>query len=318
MKPSSPRSVLLVVFIVLIVTAEYRLTEKLLPKEQKRLPQQNCMEENGDGWPSVAVIIPIHNWERRNALLQAIRSVVNQTYQGRLETIVVDTSMDPRANELDELRFPRPVHITHVKPPKGTWSGFPRNVGIRAAKNFEYVAFQDSDDVWFPNKLELQFQFMKFYNTSFVTSDFVLPKRCRLRPHIKGAIWKDWSLDEMLESPWGNGGEYRLQEKGNPLLDWAYLPPLANLKLLEWGNFASTSSVVIRRSVLIDHALLFNETQPYAEDWDLWKRILGVSGMKMGYLSRPTFALDHYCHGGASTNYESPPPLESNALSQRV
>ena len=264
--------------------------------------------------PSVTAIIPINNWARRDALLQAIHSVVNQTYRGRLETIVIDTSMDRRAKEeLDALSFPRPVQMIHIEAPHGTWSGFPRNVGIHAANNTDYVAFQDSDDVWFPNKLELQFDFMKLYNEfDFVVSEAVLPKRCR-RSIVNGSVtWTDWSVDEMLattsSSPLAHGGSYRRylgSLRGSPVTDGSYLPALMDRKIVEWNNCALTPGVMIRRSILIDHGLFFNETQRMGEDWDMWKRMMSIDGIKLGYLSRPTFAVDRACHGGSRTNYQA-------------
>ena len=109
----------------------------------------------------------------------------------------------------------------------------------------------------------------------------------------------------MLASPLGNGGKYRKSNPGSPVTDGAYMPPIIDLKILEWANVASTSSVIVKRSVLIDHDLFFSETQPNGEDWDLWKRILSDAGVKLGYLSIPTFALDRVCHGGAPTNYDA-------------
>ena len=278
------------------------------PKSQGQMGQMLWNGGSQVPFPSVAVIIPFNKWARRDALLQSIRSIVDQTYQGHLETIVVDTSMDPRAEELDKISFQRPVRIIHVQPPKDTWAGFPRNVGIHAAKDFEYVAFQDSDDVWFRNKLELQFQFMNVFNSVFSTSDFVLPKRCRQSRQNGATIWRDWSEEEMMASPIGNGGEYRTwigSQQGSLIKDGAYIPAMVDIRLMEFSNLASTSSVVIKRSVLIDNNLLFDEKiSDGKEDWELWKRIMRVAKIEMGYLSRPTFALDRVCHGGLPTAYQ--------------
>ena len=286
----------------------WNCTQSLQPPPR----QEHSHEEE---FPSVTAIIPFHKWARRDAILQAITSVVQQTYRGRVETIVVDTSNDPHAYELDSVPFARPVHVLHTNPPPGTWAGYPRNIGIRNATT-EYVAFLDSDDVWFPTKLDLQFQFMKLYNQyDFVASDSVSPLRCRLIYHPNGSsTWTDWTIDELLVSPWTHAERFqkfmgkkpmtKLHHHHSPVLDGASLPAIFDSDLVEWHNVAATSSVMIRRSMLMDHQVgLFNETRNHGEDYDLWKRIMRIKGMRMGFLSRPTIALDYACHGGAGTKY---------------
>ena len=265
-----------------------------------------------DDLPSVTAIIPFDKWARRGAILQAIRSVVNQTYRGRVDTVVVDTSSDPGAKELDSINFGKPVHILHVQPLNGTWAGFPRNVGILHATS-DYVAFLDSDDVWFPNKLEVQFEFMRVYNLfDFVTSETVYPVRCRLaiNESAKTSIWTDWTLEEMLASPWGHGQVYRevlgnIRGRSNNFMvkDGASLPAIHDMEMIDWHNCATTSSVLVKRSLLTEKGLHFKNTMRHSEDWDLWKRIVRVGEVKMGYLSQPTIAMDYTCHGGAATNY---------------
>ncbi|MFI5071937.1 MAG: glycosyltransferase family 2 protein [Terriglobales bacterium] len=98
----------------------------------------------------VSVIIPAYNATK--FLADSIRSVLAQTYRN-LEIIVVDDgSTDTTAQVTrsfgDEVRY---IH----KPNGGQASAL--NLGIRHAHG-EYIAFQDADDVWLPDKLERQCQ----------------------------------------------------------------------------------------------------------------------------------------------------------------
>ena len=105
--------------------------------------------------PLVSVVIP--TWNRLELVRQAIASVVAQTYQ-KWELIVADDgSTDGTVEELRKVDDPRIAvlvseHIGDL--------GRLRDLGARAAKG-EWLAFLDSDDLWLPDKLELQLEALR-------------------------------------------------------------------------------------------------------------------------------------------------------------
>src|SRR4030043_1337098 len=102
--------------------------------------------------PTVSVIIPTYN--RAHLVGRSIRSVLNQTYQD-LEVIVVDDgSKDNTAEIVRGITDPRIVFLKHEKN-RGVSAA--RNTGLKAARG-KYIAFQDSDDEWLPQKLEKQLE----------------------------------------------------------------------------------------------------------------------------------------------------------------
>ena len=101
----------------------------------------------------VSVIIPSYN--RAATVEKAIRSVLRQTYTN-LELILVDDgSQDNTRDVVMAIADPR-VHYIY-QPNAGACAA--RNHGIREAQG-EVIAFQDSDDVWHPDKLEKQMRVM--------------------------------------------------------------------------------------------------------------------------------------------------------------
>lgn len=101
--------------------------------------------------PKVSVILPTYN--RAHLVGRAIRSVLDQTYRD-FELIVVDDSTDNTDEVVKSFNDPRIRYIRELK--RGS-AAAARNIGIKAAQG-EYIAFQDSDDEWLPEKLEIQTQ----------------------------------------------------------------------------------------------------------------------------------------------------------------
>jgi len=104
--------------------------------------------------PIVSVIIPTFN--RKHLLSRSIGSVFNQSVSD-YEIIVVD---DGSFDGTDELSILRDKRINYFKLPNRFGVSYARNFGVREA-NGEWLAFLDSDDEWFPCKLEKQLKWAK-------------------------------------------------------------------------------------------------------------------------------------------------------------
>lgn len=105
--------------------------------------------------PTVSVVLPTR--DRAPLLARAVGSVLAQSWHD-LELIVVDDgSRDETSAVLSHIHDGRLRYIRSASP-----SGAPRarNVGVRHACG-RYVAFQDSDDEWWPEKLERQVRAME-------------------------------------------------------------------------------------------------------------------------------------------------------------
>lgn len=103
---------------------------------------------------SISVIIPYYN--RQRFIDECLDSVFRQTL-APAEVIVVDDGSEPAQRRYLDKFLPR-IRIIALPANRGV-SGA-RNAGIDAAGG-EWVAFNDSDDVWEPNKLESQWQYLQ-------------------------------------------------------------------------------------------------------------------------------------------------------------
>ncbi|MGY2171682.1 glycosyltransferase family 2 protein [Pseudomonas gingeri] len=107
---------------------------------------------------SVSVVIPHYN--ALDTIGRSLDSVVNQTL-GVSEVIVVDDgSPDVAAlsNLLASYSSLVPIEILFLGSNQGAASA--RNAALKKAR-FKYIAFLDSDDVWHPQKIELQYTLME-------------------------------------------------------------------------------------------------------------------------------------------------------------
>jgi glycosyltransferase involved in cell wall biosynthesis len=190
-----------------------------------------------------SVIIPAFN--RAAFLREAIDSVLAQTEKD-FELIVVDDGSTDHTRELvaeygDRIRY-------FFQPNAGVSAA--RNLGIRHAAG-KFVAFLDSDDLWLPQKLARQMQWMAAH------------------PHLllcyTGEIWirRGVRVNQKLIHAKAGG--------------WIY--PLCLPRCI-----ISPSSVLMRRE-LFAAVGLFDEQLPVCEDYDLWLRI--ASRFEVSYIAEP-------------------------------
>jgi glycosyltransferase involved in cell wall biosynthesis len=99
----------------------------------------------------VSVIVPVRNGER--FLASAITSILNQDYRP-LEIIVVDGHSEDNTAKIAQ-SFENVHYVRQVN--RGIADAF--NTGITAAQG-DVIAFLSHDDLWMPNKLSLQVNYL--------------------------------------------------------------------------------------------------------------------------------------------------------------
>ena len=95
-----------------------------------------------------SVVIPTYN--NKDYLKKAIQSVLNQSFK-EYEIIVVDNfSSDGTEKLISNMNEKK---ITFVKKDNNGVIARSRNLGINQSKS-KWVAFLDSDDAWYPDRLK--------------------------------------------------------------------------------------------------------------------------------------------------------------------
>ena len=181
----------------------------------------------------ISVVIPTYN--HAQFLEQALNSVRAQTYAD-WEAIVVNNYSEDNTVEVVKSFADSRIQVVNLH--NHGVIATSRNEGIRRAAG-RYIAFLDSDDVWYPDKL--------------VRCVAALETGCDLVCH--GEMW---SQDGVPPRRIVYGPAWRAQYS----------------RMLYRGNCISTSATVIRKA-LLDRLGGFSEDPAMvtAEDYDLWLRI---------------------------------------------
>lgn len=108
----------------------------------------------------VSVVIPVYNAEK--CIGDTIASIRSQSYSN-WEIILVDDGSTDKSLEIMKTLESENIHILKGN---GGSAALARNMGIEAAKG-RYIAFLDADDLWDPEKLTKQLQFMKENDAAF-------------------------------------------------------------------------------------------------------------------------------------------------------
>jgi glycosyltransferase involved in cell wall biosynthesis len=186
--------------------------------------------------PLVSAVVTTRN--RANLLREALESVLHQQGAGddyELELIVVDVaSTDTTPDVVSAYPVTR-----YIRLPERRRSGTARNAGAAASRG-QYVAFLDDDDLWLPDKLQLQVPALEAHPEA-------------------GAVYSRVVVRS-------EGGEW-IQPGGAS-------PPSGAIfeALLRTNVCGGVLRFLIRRAAL-DVVGLFDETLPRAEDYDLWLRL---------------------------------------------
>ena len=110
--------------------------------------------------PKFSIILPTYNCK---FFERAFNSVLNQSYQN-WELLIIDNNSDNKV--LDILKKNKNKKVKYFKTNNFGIIGKSRNLGIKKS-NYDWVAFLDSDDCWYKEKLQTIVNILKKKSTIF-------------------------------------------------------------------------------------------------------------------------------------------------------
>ncbi|MFC0776742.1 glycosyltransferase family 2 protein [Flavobacterium sp. HJSW_4] len=187
--------------------------------------------------PFFSVVIPTYN--HAHFMKRCLDSLINQTYQNWEAIIVNNFSEDNTIQIIEEYSDPR---IRLINNANGGIIAVSRNKGIVEA-NGKWICFLDSDDWWYPNKLEESIKYLEDYDLIYHNLD------------------KRFSVDTV-----------------NGRIKGRYLKKNIGKDLLTNGFCIPNSSVVVSKKI-VDAIGKINEDKRFVaiEDSDYWMRIAKIT-----------------------------------------
>ena len=189
--------------------------------------------------PIVSVVIPTYN--HAEYLKKALESALSQTFN-LIEVLVVDNNSSDDTDLVLGSFVDKRLKI--IKTDNKGVIAVSRNLGIKKAVG-KWIAFLDSDDFWYPNRLETIIQ----------------------------------NLDQAEEVDVITTDEYKINKATGKKKKLVYGPILGENKyksLLFYGNQFSPSATMVRNSFLKENSLQFSEKREFVtvEDYDFWLNIM--------------------------------------------
>ena len=111
----------------------------------------------------ISIITPVYNSEKY--IEACLHSVLAQSHT-QWEHILVDDCSTDNGPSIIKDHADRDPRIKYILLQENSGAGIARNKGIELAAG-EYIAFLDSDDLWYPHKLRDQLEFMLANNYAF-------------------------------------------------------------------------------------------------------------------------------------------------------
>ena len=209
---------------------------------------------------NVSVIIPCY--KSTSTIERAVASIASQTLRPKEIILVEDGSPDKGATLASLMRI-KDLYIGHfniivVALPKNSGPSVARNIGWENSTQ-PYIAFLDSDDSWHPEKINIQYGWMRMNSSIVLTGHEYMCLDCEpVQHHIpQSTEFESVTLSSLLRS-----------------------------------NKFQTSSVMLKRSV----NARFDVNKRFCEDYQLWLDILLEGSIaqylpiKLGYIFRRAFS----------------------------
>jgi glycosyltransferase involved in cell wall biosynthesis len=201
----------------------------------------------------VSVVIPTYNSSA--TFKRALDSVYGQSLLPREIIVVDDGSNDWEQSRLIAAACPDRIPVRFIHMDKNQGVSVARNTGIAAALG-RYLAFLDSDDVWYKDKLAIQYGLMVSRNL-----DFSMHRYCHDITRVR-CDKKDGEDRNGMSPP---------------------LPPLSSLS--SWTPLLrndSTNSVMVLKEKMV----LYDTSLRRGEDFTLYMELLSRPGGRAIYIRR--------------------------------
>ena len=220
----------------------------------------------------VSIIIPVYNAEK--FLRNCIESVIAQTFKDWEVILVDDCSTDNTLEEIQSIinvNANGNVKISLLRQERNQGPSAARNRGLREAKG-EYVFFLDADDTITPDCIELLYGLAKQHDADYVQGKYQ-----------SSCLHEGWEVQKVQEVQ--DASLVQKRELPSALSDRREIKRL----LLNHNKIQFTPhNRLVRRQMIIDNGLFFNEEIKVREDF-LWMTFVAKYVKKFASCDKPIY-----------------------------
>ena len=225
------------------VSGKERLAERRAARLARKAAENKILADAAPGgdisakeWPLVSVVVPTYN--RPDALVAALQSILSQTYEHHEIIVVNDCGVDvgDLVNWLNQRG-----NITYVRHDRNRERAAARNTALKLARG-KYIAYLDDDDLFYPDHLETLVAFLE-------NSDYRAAYTDARRAHQEKQY-----------------GRYVTTSRDLP-----YSNDFRQDNLFVTNQFPNLC--LMHEQSCLEKTGLFDETLVTHEDWDLWIRL---------------------------------------------
>lgn len=151
---------------------------------------------------NLSVIIPYFNNE--NTIQRCLDSIFNQSL---LPTEIIIINDGSKAIFEEEIKNPKNINIKIFNNKKNQGASYARNFGIKKSTS-NYIAFLDADDVWLPEKIFIQYDYMLKSNCEISCHGYIstysrkyIKKNIESDITIKSIKLKNFILGNKIHTP---------------------------------------------------------------------------------------------------------------------
>lgn len=236
----------------------------------------------------VSIITPSYNSEK--LISQTIKSALEQTYQN-WEMIIVDDMSPDNANEIIKNYILKDSRIKLIKLEKNGGPAKARNRAIEEASG-RYIAFLDADDMWLPEKLEKQIQFMEENNLAITYSSYLTVDENGNEINTRIAKQKITYNDMLKTNHIGNlTGIYDCKKIGKYYMDdVGHEDYTLWLKIMK--KVVHTKGIIepLGKYRILEKSISANKLRALAWTWNIYRNILGMN------IFESSFYFMHYAY----------------------
>lgn len=259
--------------------------------------QENISEE------LVSIVMPMYNSEKY--LADAIESILAQSYRN-WELLITDDCSSDKSYSIAKSYVQKDKRIQLFKLDRNSGAASARNYSIERARG-RFLAFIDSDDWWYPDKLESQINFMLRNNIEFCFSAFEYADE---KLNITGVSFKpikisysSMKLDCNVGTPGVVIDTTRLGKVFMPLIgvseDWATW-----IKVSEKTGYAYAINRPLWKYRSVTGSLSSNKLKLVRGNLKMYRKVLGYSQLKSLFVFSFLF-LPHYFYKRLRNKFDS-------------